>query len=47
VESFARVFLLFIAAALLLAYLQHGRAGVVAWLKSKFLGSPQASSLTH
>ncbi len=37
-ESFARAFLLLVAAALLLAYLNHGSAGVKAWLGAKFLG---------
>jgi hypothetical protein len=46
VESFARVFLLAITAALFVVYLQHGPAGVRNWLRAKFLGSPSASSLT-
>lgn len=45
-ESFARAALLFLGAWLLLTYLNHGPAGVKAQLRSKFLGSPAASSLT-
>lgn len=44
-ESFARAVLLFFAAALLLAYLHGGSPAVRSWLRAKFLGSPQASTL--
>lgn len=37
-ESFARFFLLLVAAALFFAYLNHGPAGVSSWLRAKFLG---------
>jgi hypothetical protein len=38
VESFARAFLLLVAAALLFAYLNHGPDGARRWLRAKFLG---------
>jgi hypothetical protein len=37
--SFAAIVWLLIAAALLLAYIQKGPAGISGWLKAKFIGT--------